>query len=130
MEEIKTIKVGKLIRAKGVLIPYFKAKLSPKLSYKLMKFINQIETEERFFNEKLKEIINLYGEKDDKGNLIPLDGGIKIKDDEREECNNALEELDSVEVEMPTVDFTLEELNEIKLSIEDMVALSDFIKDE
>ena len=47
-----------------------------------------------------------------------------------DECNKAFAELDAVEVEAPSTLFTLDELSEIKLSVEDMVALSPFITEE
>lgn len=122
--------IGKLMRAKMVLMPYFKEKYSPKLSYKLMKLISQIETEEKFFNERVTEIIHTYADKDESGELIYLDGGIKIKEDMQNECNRVFEELNAVEVDAPSIRFSLEELSEIKLSVEDMVILEDFIIEE
>lgn len=123
------MKIGKLIYIKGVFTPLCQEKLSPRLSYKLMKFISKIEIEEAFFNEKMKEIIDAYAEKGEDGNFIALDGGIKIKDECKIECNKALAELHAVEVEAPNITFTLDELSEVKLSVEDMMALDEFIKE-
>ena len=123
------MKIGKLIYIKGIFTPLCKEKLSPKLSYKLMKFISKIETEETFFNKKMQEIIDTYGEKGKDGNFIALDNGIKIKDECKVECNKALMELHAVEVEAPNITFTLDELSEVKLSVEDMIVLDEFIKE-
>lgn len=124
------MQIGNLIRAKMVLVPFVKEKLSPKLSYKLMKFISKIETEERFFNEKVRDIINTYGERDENNELVSIDNRVKIMESAEADCNKAFSELDAVEVEVPSITFTLDELSEIKLSIEDMVALDAFIVEE
>ena len=121
------MQIGTLIKTKNVLVQFFTEKLTPKLSYKLMKFISKIETEEKFFNEKMREIIDKYGEKDEKGKLIPMDNGIKLKDGTAFECNKEIAELESIEVEAPNITFTLDELSEIKLSVQDMFLLSEFI---
>ena len=124
------MQIGNLIRVKMVLVPFVKEKLSPKLSYKLMKFISKIETEERFFNEKVRDIINTYGERDENNELVSIDNRVKIMESAEADCNKAFSELDAVEVEVPSITFTLDELSEIKLSIEDMVALDAFIVEE
>ena len=124
------MQIGKLIRAKNVLISFIKERMSPKLSYKLMKFISKIEMEEKFFGEKVRDIINTYGERDENNELVSIDNKIKIRESAEDDCNKAFAELDAVEVEAPNITFTLEELSEIKLSVEDMVILEDFIVEE
>lgn len=119
-----------LIKAKEVLEPLLQQKVSPKLSYKIMKFVSKIEVEETFYNSKLKEIINKYGLKDSNDEFVTSDGGIKIIDGLQEECKSALIELDSTEVENPNIKFTLDELSEIKLSAIDMFALDAFIDEQ
>ena len=123
------MKIGKLVNAKGVLAPLCKEKLSPKLSYKLMKLINKIEEEATFFNTKMQEILDEYCEKDDNGEFVYLDGGIKIKEEHKAKCTQALTELHSIEVETPNIKFTIDELSEVKLSVEDMMALDEFIEE-
>ena len=117
----------KLVKAKEVLAPVFQQKLSPKLSYKIMKFVSKIEVEETFYNTKLKEIIDKYGAKDDEGKLQTTANGVQIAEGKQEACKNALAELDAVEVTPPGIQFSLEELSEIKLSAVDMFMLADFI---
>ena len=119
-----------LVKAKEVLAPLFQEKLSPKLSYKIMKFVSKIETEETFYNTKLKEIIDKYGAKDTDGRLVTSDGGVQIAEGMQEECKAALAELDAVDVSAPDIKFTLDELSEVKLSTIDMFMLADFITEE
>lgn len=124
------MQIIKLIQAKNVLAPVFQEKLSPKLSYKLMKFLNKINVEERFYGEKMREIIAQYCEKDNDGKYIQTDVGLQIKNGCIDECNQAISELDLTEVDVPDIAFTIDELSEIKLSVNDMMALSPFITEE
>lgn len=120
----------KLIKAKEVLMPIFQQKLSPKLSYKIMKFVSKIELEETFYDSKLKDIIDKYGAKDAEGKLQTTEDGIRISEGKQDECKQALAELDSVEVIPPEIRFSLDELSEIKLSAIDMFKLADFIDED
>lgn len=119
--------IKQLIGAKRVIMSLIEEKISPKLSYKLMKFIGKIEVEEKFYNTKCEELIQKYGERDEKNKLIYLETGVKIKKDKLLEFQSELDELDKVEVEKPDTVFTLDELDELKLSVADMYFLQDFI---
>jgi len=119
--------IKQLIGAKRVIMSLIQEKLSPKLSYKLMKFIDKIEVEEKFYNTKCEELIEKYGERDEKNKLIYLETGVKIKKDKSLEFQAELDEVDKVEVEKPDTVFTLDELDELKLSVADMYFLQDFI---
>lgn len=119
--------IKQLIGAKRVIMSLIQEKLSPKLSYKLMKFVDKIEVEEKFYNKKCGELIEKYGERDEKNKLIYLETGVKIKKDKSLEFQAELDELDKVEVEKPDIVFTLDELGELKLSVADMYFLQDFI---
>ncbi|MGN1155556.1 MAG: hypothetical protein ACI4TK_05230 [Agathobacter sp.] len=119
--------IKQLIGAKRVIMSLIQEKLSPKLSYKLMKFIDKIEVEEKFYNTKCEELIEKYGERDEKNKLIYLETGVKIKKDKSIEFQAELDEVDKVEVEKPDTVFTLDELDELKLSVADMYFLQDFI---
>ena len=123
------MKVKQLIEAKKVILPLIQEKLSPKLSYKLMKFVKKIEVEEDFYNKQIGELIDKYGERDSDNNLIYTDNGVKIQNDKISNCNAELQEVDNVEVDAPDLSFTLDELSEIKLSVRDMFFLQDFIKE-
>ena len=123
------MKVKQLIEAKKVILPLIQEKLSPKLSYKLMKFVKKIEVEEDFYNKQIGELIDKYGERHSDNNLIYTDNGVKIQNDKISNCNAELQEVDNVEVDAPDLSFTLDELSEIKLSVRDMFFLQDFIKE-
>lgn len=117
----------KVIQAKEVFAPYFREKLSPSLSYKIYKFCKLVEQEEMFYNQKMKEIIEEFAQRNDNGGIESNDGRIRIDSKRTNEANQAVKDLQSINVEVPNVKFTLDELSEIKLSVTDIVALDEFI---
>ena len=122
--------IQKLIQAKGVFAPLIRQKLSPKLSYKLLKFIRSIEAEEEFYNSKLREIINEYCKKDDEGKFVIENGEVVFIEDTESEGRKSIEELNNTEVESPNISFTLDELQDVALSVVDIAKIEDFIKEE
>lgn len=124
------MKISKLIAAKDTMLPLCQERVSPKLAYKFMKFLSKIETEEQFYNTKMREIIETYGERDDKGGFVFVGEGIKIVKDKIDECNKKIEDLSETEVDAPDIYFSIDELSEVKMSAKEILALSDFIKED
>jgi hypothetical protein len=105
-------------------------KVSSKLAYKIMKLCKAAIAEEEFYNNKRNEIINEYAVRDDDGKIsVSDDGMISIIKDKIQEAEMALNELNEIEVEVPNIRFTLDELDELKLSVADMFVLDAFIEE-
>ncbi len=120
--------IQKLLKTKKVVLGFMEEKLSPKLGYKMLKFCKAIDTEEEFFNGRMMEIVAKYCKKNENGSYERTEnGGIAIQEDKRDDCNKAVEELNSLEVEKPNFTFTIEELSELKLSVADLIYLDEFI---
>lgn len=83
-------------------------------AYKLNKIRKAIEKESEFYSEKFQEIINQYAQKDEDGNLAFSEDGdqIMIKPDVIEECNQALIDLQNLEVQIENYNLTIEDLGE------------------
>lgn len=106
------------------------AKVSSKLAYKIMKLCKAVIAEEEFYNNKRNEIINEYAVRDENGQIsVSDDGMISIIKDKIQEAEMALKELNEIEVEVPNIRFTLDELDELKLSVADMFVLDAFIEE-
>ena len=122
------MKIYKLIQIKEIFTPHYNEKLSVGLSYKIYKLCNAIEQEERFFNQKRQDVIEEFGQKDADGGLVINDKGfVKIQEDKEQEAQKALDELTAIDVDMPNITFTIDELSEIKLSVMDMAVLEGLI---
>lgn len=123
------MQIGKLLSVKKVISTFLEEKIPAKLAYKFYKFVCAIETEEKFFNEKMQEVIETYGARDENGELIKTEGGFKIAEGMTGECNKAVAELHELEATAPDIVFNLSELEVLNLSVQDMIVLSDFVKE-
>ena len=101
-----------------------------RLSYKIAKGLNLISTELDFYKKQYALCLKAYAQQNSDGNFEMTDNGnIKIKPGSEEECIKRLQELDSMEFELPNFEFTLEELDGLNFTINDMKVLSPFIKE-
>ena len=109
-----------------------KTSISVKTLYKINKLAKVIEEEKDFFQTEMEKIINTYGERDDKNQLVILEGGKSIKIDENrlQECQNKVNELYVLEVELPDITFKLDEFDGCGLTLEDINIISLFIEDD
>lgn len=105
-------------------------KMSIKTAYKLNKLIKKIEEENNFYNIKFHEIIEQYAEKNDQGEYQYIDeNSIKIKEGKEQECYKKVSELQNLEIEIPNINFSIEELGDINLTINTVNMLMPFIEE-
>ena len=99
-------------------------------AYKINKIRKAIEKEGEFYSTKFQEIVNTYAKKDDNGDLVFSEDGeqIIIQDDKIEECNQALAELQKLEVEIDNCNLTIEDLGEnLECTPDELDALMPFL---
>lgn len=101
-----------------------------KVAYKLNKIKKAIDKETEFYAEKFQEILDTYAQKDEKGEYIMSDDQtqIMIIDGKADECNDVLEELQNMEVEIETYNLTMEELGDIECTEEQVEAIIPFLE--
>ena len=100
-------------------------------AYKLNKIKKAVEKEGEFYTEKFQEIVEQYAKHDENGQLVFSDDGnqILIKDGMVDECNKALEDLQSLEVQIETYGLTLDDLGEnLECTPEELEALMPFME--
>ena len=105
-------------------------KLPLKVAYKLNKLKKAIEVEGEFYANKFQEIVDTYAKKDDNGQIVFSDDGnqIMIQDGKIEECNQALEDLQTLTVEIDNCNLTIDDFGEdIECTPEDLEALMPFL---
>ena len=105
-------------------------KLPLKVAYKLNKLKKAIEVEGEFYSNKFQEIVDTYAKKDDNGNVVFSDDGnqIMIQDGKIEECNQALEDLQTLTVEIDNCNLTIDDFGEnVECTPEDLEALMPFL---
>lgn len=98
--------------------------------YKFLKIFNAIQPEIQIINLQKEELAKKYAEKDENGQMLfSEDGGIKIKPDLLLECAKKLEELNEIKITLVDIYFSISELEDLGLTLEDLMYLEPFIKD-
>ena len=105
-------------------------KLSIKTTYKLAQLASIIEKNVNFYYEKLREIVKQYGQTNEKGEpVLTEDGqGVQLRPGTDEECNKAMLELTTLEVEIPDIWFGVEEFSTLSLTVAEFSPIMPFIK--
>lgn len=124
------MKLNKLMEARNILIAKANETVPAALAYKLMKCIKASEEEANFYNTKLKELIDTCQERDENGNPVFAEQGVQIKKERVDEFRTKINELDNTEVEMPHINFSIEELAPLTFSVRELYALEDLITGE
>lgn len=109
-----------------------KSKILPmKTSYKLAQLFKIIQEKFDFYQTQINLIITEYGEKDENGEYVQTENdGIKIKPDKIVECQEKVNELSSLKIEVPNITFTFEELEPLELTLEQFMFLIKFCTEE
>ena len=105
--------------------------LSFKTAHKLSKLSKAIEEEIRFYREKMTELIEQYAQKDDEGNYIYINDGrdIALKPETMVECQTKIIELESMEIELPNITFSVDEFENTTLTVDELQPILPFIED-
>lgn len=97
--------------------------------YKMLLIKKKIKEDFDLIEEQYQLLLNLYGEKSEDGNFIKTeDGGIKIKESYQNECYEKIKEFNQLEVSIPDIYFTIEELEPLNLTFFELEVLEPFIK--
>lgn len=106
-------------------------KMPTKTAYKLAKIAKEVEGEISFYQEKLRKIVLEHGLLDEQGNPVPTEDGmgIKLREGHEQACNDAMEELQSIEVVIGNYALTLEELDSLEISLTEMGYIMPFIEE-
>lgn len=105
-------------------------KLPLKVAYKLNKLKKAVEVEGEFYTNKFQEIVDTYARKDENGNLEFSDDGsqIMIKEGMVAECNQALNDLQELTVEIDNFNLSIDDFGDnIECTPEDLEALMPFL---
>lgn len=103
-------------------------KLPIRTAYNLSKIFTRAREELEFYQEKFKEIVTQYGEKDKNGNLIFLENeNVSIPKDKIEKCQKEITDLQNLELEIPDYSISLDSLEAVKISLDEISVLLPFI---
>lgn len=105
-------------------------KLPFKISYKLSILALEIEKHVNFYQEQFRGLILEYSEKDKDGNPVSTEdgNGVKLAKETLNEAYAKLEELGSLEAEIPDTKFSLEDFDGVELTPEEIMVIMPFIE--
>ncbi len=124
------MKLNKLLQIRKVLSEHANEPIPTLLACKILKFMKATDTEGAFYDQKLKEIIEKYGAKDEQGNAVYSDGKVNIANESIVECQQAMDELGNTEVEIPNITFSIQELTPIIFTVAELFSLDEIIVEE
>lgn len=106
-------------------------KMPIKTTYKVSKLFSAIAPELDWYSTQVAEIVNVYAEKNENGTpkLLESGDGVQIAKENLEIVQSKFNELWGVDVELPDIKFTLEELEGMDLSVEDFNKFLPFVEE-
>ena len=83
-----------------------------KVAYKFAKLAHLFESDVQFYQNKLRDLVDTYIEKDEKGNIVYTEDGrsMKIIAGKEEDCAKAMDELQNIEVDVEPI-FTIDDFD-------------------
>lgn len=106
-----------------------KESFSVSTQYKFLKLNKIIAAEEEILIEQRELLLKDYAELDKNGDYIILeDGGVKIKEDMIQKCLLKIQEINLMSITLPEIYFSLDELEDLNLTLEELSLLEPFIK--
>lgn len=105
-------------------------KMPLKTTYKFTRLMRLAEKEIEFYQTKFREIIEEYGVKENGELKLSEDGlSVLLIPGKEEECNQKVIELRSLEVPIEGITFTIEELEGIDVSIQELNCIMSLIEE-
>lgn len=97
--------------------------------YKFILLKKEIEKDGEIIEEQFNLLFEKYAEKDENGKIISLkEKGIKIKDEYMQICLDKVTQISEQNITLPDIYFTLDELEELGLTLPELQVLEPFIK--
>lgn len=125
-----TVTMGQIIDFRNSEDFFANANLPLKGAYKLNKIRKAVEKEIEFYSEKFQDILTTYAKKDEDGNMVFNEehDQIMIKEDMIAECNEAINSLQHLEVQIENYELTIEDLGEdVECTPDELEALMPFM---
>lgn len=122
--------MGQVVQLYELYQKVIKEKLPIRVSYKFARLGACLRAEVEFYQDKMSQILNECGKKDENGNYLktPDQNGIQIKSSKFDECVQAVKELQSLEIKIDGIQFEIEELEGLDLTGEEVELLLPLIK--
>lgn len=113
------MKLKELIQLRQILGALANQKMSIKSSYSIARFISQTNDAEVIYNQKIQELINEFGDRDQQNKFkTDENGSISIKEGKEQECNDKIAEIDNFEIDVPQLTISEKDIDSLDSKIE------------
>lgn len=123
-----TYSYNKLPQFEQLLFKIKTKNFSIQTQYKFLKINKIVKEETDLFDEQMRYLICNYAERDENGNPILENNSIKIKQEYVEECFEKIKEINNMTIQFPDIYFSLDELEPLELTLEELELLEPMIK--
>lgn len=96
--------------------------------YKFLKILKAVNEELIIYDEQRNSLIESYAEFDNGRPIINENGGVKIKEECLEDCMKKIDEINKMQITLPDIYFSLDELEPLGLTLGELELLEPFIK--
>lgn len=104
--------------------------LPVKLSFKIIKIVESVNETLKIVNTARQKLVEKYAEKDDDGNIVPMENdGIKIDEEKRDDFVSEFEEFNLIENEIAGDKLDIDDLAGINIKPKELAIIRWLIKD-
>ena len=105
------------------------AKIPVATAYKFSLLFKDLKQHSTFYQEELTKVVDEYAVRGEDGKIVSYGtDSVKLQEDKLDEAQKRFAELVELEVEVPDITFTIEELEKLELTVADLEILSNFIQ--
>lgn len=124
------MKMSKILDLNSIYTKIKNKTFSVKTAYKMSKLFAVISKESEYYSEQLNEMIAKYAARDEEGGYVPAGkDGVQIKPEYIDTVQKLLTELLNLDVELPDVKFSLDDLESGELTLDEFNLLMPFIEE-
>ena len=122
------LKIADLLNSTDVLQKLAGKELKAKLAWQVGRMLKEAEKEIQSFNETRMQLINKYGSKDEKGELVmDENNNCKIEPESINNFSNELNELIASEIEINAHKIRIDDIENINFTPSEMAQLEPFV---
>lgn len=122
------LKIADLLNSTDVLQKLAGKELKAKLAWQVGRMLKEAEKEIQSFNETRMQLINKYGSKDEKGELVmDENNNCKIEPESINNFSNELNELIASEIEINAHKIKIDDIENINFTPSEMAQLEPFV---
>lgn len=96
--------------------------------YKFLKILRVVNEELVIYEEQRNSLIESYAEFENGHPIMDDHGGVKIKQECLDECVKKIGEINAIQITLPDIYFSLDELEPLGLTLGELELLEPFIK--